>query len=189
MADGHPYLTVEYLERGHSGQQADLEMHLPITCLCGQIQGLIRGHRPFHQICHCADCKKITGGTHGDFLVTREQFLEISSGTTEVLSFQAAQSIFEFKKFLYRCDHCSAPLYLKERDERSDRIFIFAGCLVNHDSLEKPDIEIFTKAKCRWLPRLRRTPTPSPEPDVEIVQAEPDMEIVSSYRASEESDK
>ncbi|KAI1210543.1 Mss4-like protein [Annulohypoxylon truncatum] len=176
-------------EGSFSGERLEVGVHLSITCLCGQIQGLIRGHRPFHQICHCADCKKITGGTHGDFLVTREQFLEISSGTIQMFSFQATQAIFEFKKYLYRCEHCSTPLYLKERDTRTDRIFIFSGCLVHHQSLEKPDIEIFTQQKCHWLPELRITPAPSPEPDAELVEAEPDFEVVRSYSASEESDQ
>ncbi|KAI0884793.1 Mss4-like protein [Annulohypoxylon maeteangense] len=176
-------------ESSFSSQRIEAGVHQSITCLCGRIQGLIRGHRPLHQICHCADCKKITGGTHGDLLVTREQFLEINSGTTQVLSFQATQSTSEFKKYLFRCEHCSSPIYLKERDMQTDRIFIFAGCLVNHQWLQKPDIEIFMQEKCRWLPKLRMTPAPSPEPDVELVQAEPDMEIVRSYSASEESDE
>ncbi|KAI2473320.1 Mss4-like protein [Annulohypoxylon bovei var. microspora] len=176
-------------EDSFSGQLMQVGVHLSIACLCGQIQGLIRGHRPFHQICHCVDCKKITGGTHGDFLVTREEFLEINSGSPEVFSFQATQAVFEFKKYVFRCGQCSTPLYLKERDMRAERIFIFSGCLVNHQWLEKPDIEIFLREKCHWLPELRRTPAPSPEPDVELVQAEPDIEIVRSYSASEESEE
>ncbi|KAI1095119.1 Mss4-like protein [Rostrohypoxylon terebratum] len=176
-------------EDSFPGLRIEVGVHWSITCLCGEVQGLIRGHRPFHQICHCVDCKRITGGTHGDFLVTKEQFLEISSGTTRVFSFQATQAIFEFKKYLFRCENCSTPLWLKERDMGTDRIFIFAGCLVNDQSMQKPDIEIFLQHKCHWLPELRITPAPSPEPDVELVQAEPDIEIVKSYGDSEESDQ
>ncbi|KAI1139745.1 hypothetical protein F5Y05DRAFT_331519 [Hypoxylon sp. FL0543] len=86
-----------------------------------------------------------------------------------------------------RCNECKVPIFTK----RGQQIYVFVGCLVDTEWLDqqKPDAEIRVEDKCAWLPKLQRTPTPSPEPDVELVAAVLEVELARGFHmnASENS--
>ncbi|OTA65177.1 hypothetical protein K449DRAFT_403788 [Hypoxylon sp. EC38] len=166
------------------------QVSLSVECLCGMVHGVINGPVPHHQICHCRNCKKITGGTHGDFLVVKANRLIFTRGNS-VMSVYQVGAPFNTVKFVYRCGECCTPIYVKRSDLQSTDTFVFVGCLVNTEWLDQhgPDDEIQKTDKCVWLPKLRRTGTPSSESDIELVSAEPDIEIVSfRLSASEDSE-
>ncbi|KAI1411775.1 Mss4-like protein [Hypoxylon sp. FL1857] len=161
------------------------QVSMPIECLCGRVRGVINGPIPQHQICHCRSCKKVTGGTHGDFLIVKDRHLTFTRGTPIMYSYRVS-SPFDLVKSVFRCGECSTPIYTRQGDLPSDRTFVFVGCLVNSEWLDqnKPDDEINVDEKCAWLPRLLRTRTPSPESDMELVPAEPDIDMVGHFRLS-----
>ncbi|KAI0843773.1 Mss4-like protein [Hypoxylon sp. FL0890] len=168
------------------------QVSLSIECLCGGVQGVISGPIPYHQICHCRECKKITGSTHGDFLMVKDHHLIFTRGARTMYSYRVNSAV-DFDQFIFRCGECSTPIYVKQGGLQSTRTLVFVGCLVNTEWLDqhKPDAEISVSEKCTWLPKLQGTRTPSPEPDVELVSAEPDIELVRGFpmSASEDSEE
>ncbi|KAI2611415.1 uncharacterized protein GGS25DRAFT_519723 [Hypoxylon fragiforme] len=71
-----PY-WVAALYRALPDPQADyssmLAVHWELECLCGDTKGTIVGPTPLRKICHCRDCKKITGGMYSDHLVVQDE--------------------------------------------------------------------------------------------------------------------
>ncbi|KAL7624436.1 hypothetical protein AAE478_006001 [Parahypoxylon ruwenzoriense] len=135
-------------------------VHLPIGCLCGRIYGSIDGHISTHRICHCPDCKKMTGGTYGEYLIVREESVSFITGRPRMYSFTGCKELIQ--THLYVCDHCHTPIYKREGDLRPAAFEVFVGALQDSEWLNRhrPDMEIWTRKKCEWLPKLERTPPP-----------------------------
>ncbi|CAN8104677.1 unnamed protein product [Discula destructiva] len=124
-------------------------MALEGGCLCGAIRIRSTGEIVNKGLCHCLDCRKITGSTHSTnivvpsegFSVTKgspKQFLKTAdSGNTITLSF---------------CGECGSTLWSQSSSFGNTKV-IKVGVLDNDRSLEigKPAVELFVKTRTSWL--------------------------------------
>ncbi|KAI0850094.1 Mss4-like protein [Daldinia vernicosa] len=151
------------------------EISLEIECLCGKISATIHGHVPLQRICHCRECKKITGGTHGDFLLIRNNsMLTWRCNTAELKAFSYYVGEEETEnnvKNVFRCPTCFTPIFIGQGNPNSNIMLFFVGCLADPTWLDdhKPDSETFTGDRCAWLPRIAppSAPCPGPQPKLE----------------------
>ncbi|KAI8963050.1 hypothetical protein F5Y11DRAFT_320710 [Daldinia sp. FL1419] len=147
------------------------EVSLQVSCLCEQVSATITGPVPTHFICHCFECKLITGGTHGDFLIVlNNSHVTWKCDTRELrcFSYYVAQEETENKniKKVYRCPTCFTPIFMCRGDPDTTEMHFFVGCV--EDALwlnaHRPDCEISKYEKCTWLPHIAPSMTLPPKP-------------------------
>ncbi|KAI6086588.1 Mss4-like protein [Hypoxylon rubiginosum] len=169
---------------------------LGLECLCGKVFGVINGIIGPHRVCHCNVCKKVTGGTHANILIVDRDHLMIDQNLMVKFSWYDPDE-FNTMTDIFRCGQCGSPIY-KCHEYYPDIIKVFVGCLKHMSYLEsnQPDKELKTHARLAWLPSLVKPPTPpstsslsSLDSNMELVESEPDMEIVVRVSSSSEEDK
>ncbi|KAH8908284.1 hypothetical protein BR93DRAFT_612512 [Coniochaeta sp. PMI_546] len=121
------------------------------SCLCGSVKYTFPGEPMGKALCHCTECKKLTGSAFAYFLLVPRQKLQITNGTPNSISFKH-QSGYEVK--LMFCPDCGARLYKEfDREQEKDLFFVLAGSLDEPDIVgEKPDLELWITDKVAWLP-------------------------------------
>jgi hypothetical protein len=103
-------------------------------CLCGAIRYEIRGKPWRVGLCHCADCRKVTGTSflaYGDWRA--DQFT--ASGRVETYSGRSF------------CPTCGSRLYALE----GERVEIYLGTLDDAPNGIVPEVEGWTKRREHWL--------------------------------------
>ncbi|KAI1480519.1 hypothetical protein K445DRAFT_23353 [Daldinia sp. EC12] len=151
--------------------RVDQEISLEIECLCSKVSATIHGRVPIQRICHCRECKIITGGTHGNFLLIRNNsMLTWRCNTAELKAFSYYVGEEETEnnvKNVFRCPTCFTPIFISQGDPKSNRMLFFVGCLADPTWLDhhKPDCETFMEDKCAWLPFIAPPSASSPEPE------------------------
>ncbi|KKB08724.1 GFA family protein [Devosia chinhatensis] len=110
-------------------------------CLCGAVRYHLRGEPLTAGLCHCADCRKVTGSA---FLHYADWHLYQFSTTGEVRSY-AGRSF---------CPQCGSHLFNKG----DEKVEIHLGTLDDAPSDIRPLVEGWAKRRERWLPILAGTP-------------------------------
>lgn len=110
-------------------------------CQCGAVRYQVRGE-PFKAgLCHCADCRKVTGSS---FLAFADWHLFQFTHTGEV-------STYEGRSF---CPTCGSRVF--SLDEREAEIYL--GSLDDAPNGIAPQFEGWCKRRELWLPTLPGTP-------------------------------
>ena len=94
------------------------------SCLCGACVYRIDGEIEPAGVCHCEDCRKVTGGPFGvSFPVPRDRFS--MDGTTATYAKAADSGVMLTRHF---CPSCGSPLYT-ESTGRPEVVYVKAGTL------------------------------------------------------------
>jgi hypothetical protein len=100
-------------------------------------------------LCHCVDCRKISGSTYSTNLAVPEDSFKITSGTLKSISKTADGGN---KITSYFCGDCGSTIYRDGATFAGLKV-IKAG-LMDGDILDtgsKPDVELYTSRRAGWV--------------------------------------
>lgn len=110
-------------------------------CLCGAVRYEARG-QPFKAgVCHCCDCKRVTGTS----------FLAYADWKPDAFTYSGEVATFDGRSF---CPHCGSRLF-SISDDQSE---IYLGTLDETPSSIEPQLEGWTIRREHWQPALPGLP-------------------------------
>ncbi|KAL2824184.1 Mss4-like protein [Aspergillus pseudoustus] len=125
------------------------------SCFCGAIRIELTGEPLKAALCHCADCRKITGSLFTySFVVLRSQLQISGTGVPKPLSKRADSGNRIVNHF---CSDCGSPLYggkVGEDGTPDNGLAILrAGIFDDEEFLARwrPSVEVFAKRRLPWV--------------------------------------
>lgn len=103
-------------------------------------------------LCHCADCRKITGSTYStNAIIPGEQF-KLVSGTPKTIAKKADSGKQITSHF---CGDCGSTLF-RTGETFGDAKIVKVGVMDNADALEqvKPAIELYAPERISWVGKV-----------------------------------
>ncbi|OQN95899.1 hypothetical protein B0A48_17736 [Cryoendolithus antarcticus] len=121
-------------------------------CFCGKVRLQYDGDAQVKALCHCADCKKITGSTYSTNIVVPGSGFSITSGKPKMVPTQADSGKTISSAI---CADCGSTMY-REGETFGDSKVIKAGTLDDASGLEgaKPDIELYAPQRVSWVAKV-----------------------------------
>jgi len=113
-------------------------------CLCGKVRYSVKDEFRLFYLCHCIQCRKITGSAHASNLFTEKKNLDWTAG-------QSLTRQFEFPRREFTtvfCTLCGSGLPFPSTDGQS--IIIPAGSLDEEPTI-KPLRNIFWEEHVQWF--------------------------------------
>jgi len=121
-------------------------------CFCNKIRVSYNGEPVTHALCHCLDCRKISGATYSDNIIVKEEQFKLESGTPKELT-KIADSGKPITS--YFCGDCGTTLY-RRGDNFPGQVLIKAGVLddPNWVNQNTPNVELFNVTRVNWFPAI-----------------------------------
>jgi len=125
------------------------------SCFCGNIKIEYTGEPEMTALCHCTDCRKISGGNYSNNFIVASQNFKVTAGTPKTIS-KTADSGKEITSHF--CGDCGTTLF-RHGDTFGGidgmRI-IKAGVLDDVDILHstKPGAELFAPERIKWVSQM-----------------------------------
>ncbi|KAJ5909223.1 hypothetical protein N7495_001905 [Penicillium taxi] len=121
-------------------------------CFCGNIRVESTAEPIASGVCHCYDCRKLTGCLSTINFIFKTTDLKIT-GTPKGVS-KTADSGNHLKNFF--CPDCGTPLYggsVNSSGTLAETIVVRAGIFDDLEELDarKPQLEIFTNGRVKWV--------------------------------------
>ncbi|KAI1777375.1 Mss4-like protein [Hypoxylon cercidicola] len=118
-------------------------------CFCGNVRISYEGEPVAKALCHCLDCRKITGSTYSTNLIVPSAGFKILSGTPKTLT-KVADSGKEITSHF--CGDCGSTLF-RDGPSFGDNKVIKVGIMDDLDALDdaKPAAELFTPHRVGWV--------------------------------------
>ncbi|MEZ5450557.1 MAG: GFA family protein [Thiolinea sp.] len=121
------------------------------SCLCGKVQfRIVNDFQQFH-LCHCQQCRKITGSAHASNLFTTPDKLEWTAGEELLKTFDHPDN--NFRKVF--CSECGSGLPYQSR--RIPMLIVPAGSLDGTPNLEPMD-HVFWHERSDWYDSVTDKP-------------------------------
>ncbi|THW99704.1 hypothetical protein D6D13_09983 [Aureobasidium pullulans] len=122
------------------------------SCFCKKIQLELSGEPHAIALCHCTDCRKISGSVYTLNFIVSTTDLRIS-GSSPAENPKTSDS---GKRYVnYFCGDCGSPLYGGAVDEsgKLQTAVVRAGCFDDLEVLKgkKPSVEIYTAQRLEWI--------------------------------------
>ncbi|KAI1763386.1 Mss4-like protein [Hypoxylon sp. FL1150] len=110
-------------------------------CFCGKIRISYEGEPVKKALCHCLDCRKITGSTYSTNIIVPGAGFKVLSGTPKTLTKKADSGKDITSHF---CGDCGSTLY-RDGPSFGDNKVIKVGVLDDPKALDeaKPDDELY----------------------------------------------
>ncbi|KAI0846102.1 Mss4-like protein [Daldinia vernicosa] len=124
------------------------------SCLCGKIRISFEGEPINKMLCHCLDCRKISGSAFSTNIVVPAAGFKILSGTpkTYVTDGDSGQEITS-----YFCGDCGSTLWRNGKVTDFNPI-VKAGVIDDSnffvDNEAKPRVELFSHRRPRWVKEI-----------------------------------
>ncbi|TGO63724.1 hypothetical protein BCON_0011g00670 [Botryotinia convoluta] len=128
-------------------------------CFCDAIRISYTGEPGAHLLCHCTDCRKITGATYSNNIVLPEGQFKLESvhhltppGKPKTISKKADSGNQITSHF---CGDCGTTLY-RTGDSFPNQVIIKAGVLDddNWPNENVPKGELYVKERVKWLSKI-----------------------------------
>ncbi|KAE8391239.1 Mss4-like protein [Aspergillus alliaceus] len=121
-------------------------------CFCGKVRIQYNGQPITSALCHCLDCRKLTGTLYTYNFVVKSADLKITGNPKEVA--KTSDSGNHIKN--YFCSDCGTPLYglrLNSAGTPDETIILRAGILDDIGILNEhePGAEIYTDRRVSWI--------------------------------------
>lgn len=114
-------------------------------CSCGAVRYEYDGVVGPAAYCHCADCRRVSGGPFTiSVRMDRTHFKLVKGAVKDFVSLSDAGS--EVARCF--CPDCGTPIY-GYRPQHGDRFFVKAGTL-DDPSLVEPDSQFWTRSAVAW---------------------------------------
>ncbi|KAF1352497.1 Mss4-like protein, partial [Delphinella strobiligena] len=122
------------------------------SCFCGKIRVELRGQPLQSGLCHCLDCRKMTG-SHCSYSYVVKLSDVIISGTPREVA-KTADSGNSVRN--YFCGDCGTPLFgrkIKADGEFYEIMVVRAGIFDDENLLNerKPEAELYTPRRLKWV--------------------------------------
>ncbi|KIW01841.1 uncharacterized protein PV09_06691 [Verruconis gallopava] len=116
------------------------------SCSCGKIKVSVEGEPVAQGLCHCLDCRKVSGSAFTVNAVVKAEHFHVT-GTPKAWHKVADSGN---KIVNYFCGDCGSPVY--GRGSFGDNYVVRMG-LMDHDGLEgaKPSVECFSERRLTWI--------------------------------------
>ncbi|XXG95606.1 1 3-beta-glucanosyltransferase gel4 [Hypoxylon texense] len=124
-------------------------------CFCGKVRISYEGEPVGKAVCHCTDCRKITGSTYSTNLIVPGAGFKILSGTPKSIS-KVAESGKEITSHF--CGDCGTTLF-RDGPSFGDNKVIKVGTLDDLNALDdaKPTVELFVPNRVSWVQEIPGT--------------------------------
>ncbi|KAL3421295.1 DUF636 domain protein [Phlyctema vagabunda] len=121
-------------------------------CFCNKIRLSFTGDIEGHVLCHCLDCRKISGGTFSDNIVVLDSNFKLESGTPKTISKIADTGNKVTSHF---CGDCGTTLF-RTGASFGDKHVIKAGVLDDPtwQNENVPKGELFHETRMPWIPKI-----------------------------------
>ncbi|EAW08956.1 GFA family protein [Aspergillus clavatus NRRL 1] len=121
-------------------------------CFCGKIRVQYSGQPIKTALCHCVDCRKLTGALYTCSFVVKTVDLKISGSPKEIAKTSDSGNYIKN----YFCSDCGTPLYGRKIHSSGvlDQVTIVrAGIFDDIDFLNqyKADAEIYNSSRVSWM--------------------------------------
>lgn len=131
------------------------------SCLCGQVQYIVRGPFDAFHICHCSQCRRSTGTAHASNIFSTKERLRWLSGEELTKRYDPDQPGVISKCF---CTHCGSLVpYISAS---SGRLIIPAGGLESDPGI-RPQNNIYWPDRADWYDSVVDAPRYDTEADLE----------------------
>ncbi|RYP71999.1 hypothetical protein DL771_004468 [Monosporascus sp. 5C6A] len=120
------------------------------SCFCGKVRIAYEGEPTGKALCHCLDCRKISGSTYSTNIMVPGSAFKVISGTPKTISKKADSGNQITSHF---CGDCGTTLF-RDSPSFGDNKAIKVGILDDVNALEdaKPAVELFAGRKPSWIP-------------------------------------
>ncbi|KAI8626413.1 Mss4-like protein [Xylariaceae sp. FL1651] len=118
-------------------------------CFCGKVRISYEGEPLGKALCHCVDCRKITGSTYSTNIIVAGPGFKVLSGTPKTIS-KTADSGNEITSHF--CGDCGSTIW-RDGPSFGDNKCIKVGTLDDADALDKakPGVELYTTERVSWV--------------------------------------
>ncbi|EUC50009.1 hypothetical protein COCMIDRAFT_82824 [Bipolaris oryzae ATCC 44560] len=118
-------------------------------CMCGNVRYEVQGDMEAQILCHCYDCRKISGTTYSTNALQSKDGFKILQGTPKEHK-KTADSGSNITSFF--CGDCGSTMW-RESDSYTGKMIIKVGTLDDHSILDNfsTKIELFTKNRPKWV--------------------------------------
>lgn len=113
------------------------------SCCCGDVAFTLEDNFSDFYLCHCEQCRKLTGSAHASNLFTTPDNINWVSGIGKIKRYDHPQRVFT-QAF---CENCGSGVPFVTQDGKS--LLVPAGSL-NEESIKKLDAEIFCSEQTQW---------------------------------------
>ncbi|KAJ7274896.1 Mss4-like protein, partial [Mycena rebaudengoi] len=150
-----PYMYIPLAGGADDGWSKDNEA--TATCFCGAVQlafptvapGLINTF-----VCHCTDCRKITGSMFASNFTVANTHLRHLRGQDNLSNFSQSKTIASGSTMTSSfCATCGTLMY-RASSGRPGRRFLRIGTVDDfhlHETRLRPKVEFFTECRVEWL--------------------------------------
>ncbi|KAL1629200.1 hypothetical protein SLS56_005535 [Neofusicoccum ribis] len=122
------------------------------SCCCGAVRIKSTGEIQAKALCHCLDCRKITGSTYSTNIIVAGNGFSVTKGTPKQFS-KKAESGKTITSFF--CGDCGSTLW-RESETFGDARIIKVGVIDGASAMEdaKPAAELFVRDRVSWVPAI-----------------------------------
>ncbi|KAK7740870.1 hypothetical protein SLS62_010967 [Diatrype stigma] len=122
------------------------------SCFCGNVRISYEGEPVAKAICHCSDCRKITGTTYSTNLIVPTAGFRVTAGTPKTVAKTADTGNTVTSHF---CGDCGSTLF-RDGPTFGDNTVIKVGVLDDPAALDaaRPALELFAPNRVAWVPEV-----------------------------------
>ncbi|KAL7936150.1 Mss4-like protein [Trichoderma chlorosporum] len=119
-------------------------------CLCGKIRYAYSEEPTAKVLCHCSDCRKISGSNYSVNFIVHEAAFSVTAGTPRVFSKTAdSGDVIDG----YFCGDCGSMLWRESTNCGPNKV-VKAGTLDDSGKVISTalfDAEVFTRSRVEWV--------------------------------------
>ncbi|KAF2110697.1 Mss4-like protein [Lophiotrema nucula] len=121
-------------------------------CMCGNIRYTVEGEPVGTALCHCRDCRKISGSTYSSNAIYPEDGFKLVKGSPKK-HVKTADGGNEITSFF--CGDCGSTMWRDTASFAGNKV-IKVGTLDDDNALKthEPKIELFTPTRVPWVPEI-----------------------------------
>ncbi|KAI1078841.1 Mss4-like protein [Whalleya microplaca] len=124
-------------------------------CLCGKVRVSYEGEPVAKALCHCIDCRKITGSTYSTNVIVPGEGFKLLSGSPKTFTKTGDTGNDITSHF---CGDCGSTLFRTGPSFGTTKV-VKAGILDDPKGLDgaKPGAELFVDSRVNWVPQVPGT--------------------------------
>ncbi|KAF2706152.1 hypothetical protein K504DRAFT_483915 [Pleomassaria siparia CBS 279.74] len=118
-------------------------------CICGNVRYEVSGEPAMKALCHCGDCRKISGSSHSTNGVYPEAAFKLVQGTPKTHT-KKADSGNDFVSFF--CPDCGTTLWRESKTFEGLKV-VKVGSLDDFEAFKSltPAAELYASQRAPWL--------------------------------------
>ncbi|KAJ5545244.1 hypothetical protein N7535_006373 [Penicillium sp. DV-2018c] len=130
------------------------------SCLCQQVRYELTGDPKLKLLCHCDNCRKVTGSSFMANSVYQEDQLRIISGEGMLKIYKDSNNSAGNVLSRAFCSNCSSPIYITNSLHKG-MLTVTSGTMDLGPSKSEwaPQFEVFCKSRREWIPPVEGTTT------------------------------